>query len=144
VSHSDATAIPVDVEETTIVTIELTTPLDITGVIERKSWYAAGTAIKSDLASDRGYRINVDNPKSVQTATLRVGVQRDGGLGGPLSGTFNGNPFKIDAGWADEINKLFTTIEVKLPLDFVAKDNSLKIDDRDGMTITSVHIVTDQ
>lgn len=144
VSHSDATAFPVDVEETTIITIELTRPLEITGAIKRKSWYAAGTAIKSDTASDRGYAIKIDHPESVQAATLMIGVQRDGGLGGPLSGTFNGKPFKVNSSWADEINQLFATVEVELPVDFVAKENSLKIDARDGMTITSLHIVTNQ
>jgi hypothetical protein len=144
VAHEDATAIPVDVEETTIVTIELAKPLQISGSIERKSWYAAGTAIKSNTAADQGYEIQVDDAKSVQAVTLVIGVHRDGGLGGPLSGTFNGKPFHVDASWASELNHLFAPVRIRIPADFLATTNRVKIDPRDGLTITSVHLVTDR
>jgi agarase len=144
VAHTDATSIPIDVEETTIVTIELTEPLAIAGTLEKKSHYAAGTAIKSVAASKDGFAIRVDDTGSVQSAKLIVGVQRKGGLGGPLSGTFNGKPFKVKAAWASEFNNLFASIDVKLPIDLLAADNTLKIDQRDGLTITSVHIETEK
>ena len=144
VAHTDATSIPIDVEETTIVTIELTEPLAIAGTLEKKSHYAAGTAIKSVAASKDGFAIRVDDTGSVQSAKLIVGVQRKGGLGGPLSGTFNGKPFKVKAAWASEFNNLFASIDVKLPIALLAADNTLKIDQRDGLTITSVHIETEK
>jgi len=143
-SHADASAIPVDVEETTIVTIELTEPLKIGGTLERTSSYAAGTAIKSDAAFERGYTIYVDDPDSVQAATLVIGVHRDGGLDGSLSGTFNGNRFNVDASWAGEFNNLFAPIKVMLPVEALAETNRVKVDARDGLTITSVHISTDR
>jgi len=143
VSHADASAIPVDVEETTIVTIELTEPLNIGGTVERSSSYAAGTAIKSDVAFERGYTIHVDDPGSVQAATLVIGVHRNGGLDGSLSGTFNGMPFTADADWASEFNNLFAPIKVALPVEVLSKTNRVKVAARDGSTITSVHISTE-
>ncbi len=143
ISHADATDIPVDVEETTILTLELADPLTIKGAIERKSWYAAETALKSDAPHDEGHMISIDDSDTVQSATLMIGVQRDGGLGGALAGTFNGRPFTIRSRWADEFNKLFATVAVAIPAGWVARENRVRIDARAGLTITSVHVVTD-
>ncbi len=143
VAHADASAIPVDVEETTIVTINLTRPLKIGGFIERTTSYAAGTATRSDIALERGYTIHVDDPDSIQAATLVIGVQRDGGLGGSLSGKLNGKRFNVDADWAREFNNLFAPINVTLPVEQLAETNRVEVDSRDGLTITSVHISTD-
>jgi hypothetical protein len=143
-SHTDASALPVDVEETTVVTVRLTEPLRIDGTIDRTSSYAAGTAIKSKVASERGYTIHIANPSTVQAATLVIGVHRDGGLGGPLSGTFNGRPFHVDARWAGEFNNLLAPIQVVMPVGALAETNRVKVDARDGLTITSVHITTDR
>ncbi len=144
VLHADASAISVDVEETTIVTIQLKEPLRIGGTIERTSSYAAGTAIDSEAAFECGYSIRIANPTTVRAATLVVGVHRDGGLGGPLSGTINGRPFRVDASWAGEFNSLFAPIQVVLPVDALAEMNRVKVDAREGLTITSVHITTDR
>ena len=135
--------IPVDVEETTLLECQLRTPLQIEEIIERRSRYAAGTAMHTKNIPPSGYEILVDDRDSVERATLVVGVYRQGGLGGPLTGTFNGKPFKINATWAQDSKELFTPIEVPLPEKLLRTRNQLKLQPRDGLVITSVKIVTD-
>jgi hypothetical protein len=79
----------------------------------------------------------------LETATLAVGVHRTGGLGGPLSGTFNGQRFQGDPKWANELQHLFATIEIDIPVDQIRGNNEIRIDARDGLTITSVHLKTE-
>ena len=80
----------------------------------------------------------------MKSATLVIGVPRDGGLGGPLSGTFNGRPFKPNVVWANEFNSLFAPVRIRLPLDILNETNTLKLEPKAGLTITSMHISTDR
>lgn len=141
---ADLAAIPVDVEETTIVTIRLERPLTIRGRLRRDTRYAPGTAIKTDDPSLGGWTIDVERPGALRAATLVIGVHREGGLGGPLVGKFNGHPVKIAADWADEFHHLFAPIEVPLPVEQLERTNHFELEPRDGLTVTSVSIVTER
>lgn len=144
VTHANASAIPVDVEETTIVTFELPRPLQISGKTQRQAFYAKGTAISSHADGDLEFTVKMDKPDEVTSATLVVGVHRDGGLDQPLSGTINGGRFVVDATWAREFNNLFAPIRIRISPEQLQPSNTVKIDSMDGLTITSVHIDTHQ
>lgn len=81
---------------------------------------------------------------AVKSATLVIGVHRDSGLGGPLSGTFNGRLFKLNVAWTNEFNNLFAPIRIQLPVDVLTETNTLRLEPKAGLTITSVHISTDR
>ncbi len=84
-------------------------------------------------------------PKSnLAVSTQEPHVYRAGGLGGPLSGTFNGRPFKLKLVWANEFNNLFAPVRIPLTLDVLSETNTLKLAPKEGLTITSVHISTDR
>lgn len=146
VKHNDATNIPVDVEETTIVTLNLDSPLALEPqVVLRESWYAPGTAVKVDKAEVTDFNIKIiDNVELVTKATLKIGVQRDGGFGGRLACDFNGAPFALEADWANDMNKLFATIEVEVSPKLIGKVNTLKITKRAGLTVAVVQLVTEK
>lgn len=140
----DLSRVEVDVEESTVVTVNLTEPLEIEGSINRTTSYAPGTAIKSHEVPAEGYRINVANPDEIRRAVVNVGVFREGGLGGVLSGTINGHAIESEAKWANEFNHLFGTVSIEVPASHVREENTIKIEPRDGLTITSVNLVTDR
>lgn len=145
IPHNDGKSIPVDVEETTIVTIKLESPLNIQQpATQRQRWFATGTAVKSKDAADANFEIKIsDDPTKIEKAVLHVGVQREGGLGGPLNCAFNGTPLVFRADWANEINHLFATIKVEIDPARLAMENKVTIRGRDGLTITSVHLATE-
>jgi agarase len=144
VGHADASAIPVDVEETTIVTLNLEQPLDTQGTSERKTHYAAGTALDSKATADHEFNIQVDNAANIQSAKLVVGIQRKGGLQKPLAVNVNGNAISIDNESVKDCNNLFASLSVNLRTDQLKDSNAITIDPQDGLTITSVHLVTQQ
>ena len=149
VSPKDATAIPVDVEETTIVTVNLKSALRLSKPVNRQSWYANGTAIKTNANKGAEFKITLGGKDAkfkktdVKKATLHVGVYREGGLGGPLAGELNGTPFTLSAAWADDMKQLFGTIKVELDPAKLSTENRIKVAGRDGLTITSVHLVAE-
>ena len=138
-----AASISVDVEETTLVTFQLNQPLKIQAMIRRDKWFAPGTAMHTKDVSKSGFEIQVDETENIESAELVVGVYRQGGLGGKLTGEFNGKPFKVNADWAQDSKELFTPIRIPLPVKHLQKRNRLKIDPRKGLVITSIKIVTD-
>lgn len=146
VAHDNASAVPVDVEETTIVTLELEAPLKISGKpVLTQSWFAAGTAVKSSEAAKKGFKIEFEGDlNEVKRVFLRVGVQRDGGFGGRLRCDFNGAPVALGGDWADEMNKLFGTIEIEIDRGLLGKENLFRVSERDGLTFTVVQLVTQQ
>lgn len=148
-THESGDAIPVDVEETTIVSLNLKSEIQPAPLpLIRENWFAAGTAIKSNPGSGNEFLISVNHSSKersskIESATLHIGVQREGGLGGPISGSINGSTFQSKSEWADQMNHLFGTIQVPLDTNTIRPDNKIFISGREGLTITSVHLETE-
>jgi len=139
---ADLAAVPIDVEETTIITLQFAAPLEGLGLTHREFWYAAETARKPAELPD-GVELAVQNLEELRSARLVVGVQREGGLT-KLNGTFNGRPFVIESEWTSDMNHLFAPLQVDLPIDQLQARNVVKVDPVDGLTITSLHVVTER
>ena len=140
----NTSTIPIDVEETTIVTLNLTQPAKPVGTVLRQRNYANGTAIKAAAAREETIEIEIDDSQDVSAATLVIGVARTGGLGGPVKGTFNGKPFESKAAWAQEFNNLFAPVRIAMRPADLNSQNRVTIDVPDGTTITSVYLETDR
>jgi len=139
----DLSAVEVEVEETTLVTIELEQPLKVEQTMRRDFHYAAETAVKTKEAPQDGFVVSIPNSNSIEKARLVIGLHRDGGLKGPLDLTFNGKSALTNQKWAAEIKNLFEPIAVNIPVSMIKETNRVKIGAQDGLTITSIHMETD-
>ncbi|TWT71378.1 beta-agarase [Crateriforma conspicua] len=140
--HSvDASKIPVDVNETTVIRLLLPQPLTPAGTLVMDRNYAHATAIKSDGQS-KTFRINVTDAAHVKHAKLIVGVHRSGGITEPLAVQINGTPVSIDTGDADEFSEFFAPLDAAILPSLIQQENQIDIVAQPGTTITSVQLQT--
>lgn len=139
----DAAAVPVDVNETTIVRFALPEELTLSPrtTLQQKRWYAGETAVKSQ-SDALEFPVTVENHQKVRKAQLLIGVHRNGGLTEPLSVSVNGTEVAVDSGDAGEFSEFFAPLDANFPADILKKENSVSIQSQEGTTITSVQILT--
>jgi agarase len=136
----DAAAVPVDVNETTVIRLALAKPLKPTKSLEQERHYAAETAIKSD-GSAQSFAIKVKSPQDIASAKLIIGAHRRG-LTEPLKVTLNGEPIEIDMGDASEFTEFFAPLDASIPVSLLKDNNVIKVAAQKGATITSVQLIT--
>lgn len=141
-SIADLAAVPVDVEETTILTLTLSDVPPASMALERTSHYAAGTARPATPDSD-AFRIAIANTTEVAHAELVIGIAREGGLSAPLAATLNGQTLEITSDWAIGFDHLMAPVRITIDPESLAESNTVRITPQDGLTITSVHLETD-
>ena len=140
--HSvDVSAVPVDVNETTVVRLPLSRPLKPSGTLQLDRWYASETAVATS-GKPSSFRVNVDDAKSVESAKLIIGIHRGGGITKPLAVTVNETPITVDTGDASEFSEFFAPLDAALPASILQGSNHITIEAQDGTTITSVQIET--
>lgn len=133
--------VSIDPEETTIVELNLPKPLQVSDQpLVVKNSFVAQTAVTSNEANSM--QVQVDDLSNAISATIHIGVQRQGGLAAPLSGTINGHAFKIDNTDQRAVPHLFECLKTELPIAQLKKSNIVAFDGQDGLTITSVRIET--
>lgn len=137
----DAMAIPVDVNETTVVRLALSKPLNPQGTLQQDRWFAHETAVSSG-AEPVALQIIVGSPEQVKSAQLIIGVHRGGGITEPLAVKMNGTPIIVDAGDASEFTEFFAPLDAAVPASVLLSDNKIEIIAQKGTTITSVQLVT--
>ncbi|MEM7601768.1 MAG: beta-agarase, partial [Verrucomicrobiota bacterium] len=79
----DAAAIPLDVNETTVIRFPLASPLAPAGQLEMNRWYGHETAVKSN-GEPLSFRVAIENHDSTKRSQLILGVHRLGGITEPL------------------------------------------------------------
>lgn len=140
--HSvDVSAIPVDVNETTVIRLALPAPLKPSGMLTQERLYAADTAVKS-VGESQSFEIKVVGPETIAAAKLVIGVHRRGGLTQQLQVLVNGAPVTVDMGDADEFTEFFAPLETALPTSLLRDGNVVEVTAQTGTTITSVQLVT--
>ena len=137
----DASAIPVDVNETTVIRLEMPQPLKLKGQLRMSRWYATRTAVPAS-GDSQSFDVAVVNSQPLQSARLMIGVHRRGGLSEPFKVTVNGSPVEVALGDASEFSEFFATLDANLPTSVVRDKNRIKVTAQNGATITSVHLVT--
>ncbi len=137
----DAAAIPVDVNETTVIRLSLNKPLELSGELELNRWYAHETAIKSTGDAIR-FPIKVDNEGELKSAKLLLGLHRRGGISEPVQVTINGTAVEIETGDANEFSEFFAPLDAAVPVDVLRANNGVVVTCQDGTTITSVQLLT--
>lgn len=134
-------AVPVDVNETTIIRLHLGKPLAPQSSVDHRRSYANTTAVKSD-GNPLPFEVIVPDAKSVRSAKLVVGVHRRGGVTEPVNVVLNGESVAVDAGDANEFTEYFAPLDASVPVSLVQDKNKLVIETQAGTTITSVQLVT--
>jgi len=137
----EVTAIPVDVNETTVIRLTLPEPLAPAGKLRMERWYSPETAVKS-TGGVSSFKVQVGKPQAVASAKFVLGLHRGGGMSEPVSVTLNGTPVPLPLGDADEFSEFFAPIGVSVPVDLLKKENVIEIQAQAGTTMTSVQLVT--
>jgi hypothetical protein len=137
----DAAAVPVDVNETTVVRLILDKPLAPSRALQLDRWYATDTAIESD-GKPVSFGVKVDAPEAVEQVRLIIGVHRGGGVTEPLVAILNGTPITVDTGDAHEFTEFFAPLDAAVRASLVRGNNKIDVTAQDGATITSVQLVT--
>jgi len=137
----DAAAVPVDVNETTVIQLTLAEPLSPAEPHELKRWFAHQTAVKSS-GEPANFSVAIEKPDTVKKSQLLVGVHRAGGISEPLEAIVNGTAITIDTGDANEFSEFFAPLDADLPAKLLKAKNEVIIEAQEGTTITSVQIVT--
>ena len=137
----DVGAVPVDVNETTIIRLALDKPLTPSRKLQQERWYATETAVPA-AGQSMSFDVKVVDPATVDSARLIVGVHRRGGVNEPLVATVNGTSINIDTGDAGEFTEFFAPLDAVVPVSVVRGDNTIEIEPQEGATITSVQLMT--
>ena len=137
----DPVAIPVDVNETTVIRLLLDKPLVPSGTLQLDRWYATETAVKSN-GEPASFEVNVNNPDSVEQARLIIGVHRTGGVTEPIAVDVNGTLIPVKTGDAHEFTEFFAPLDAEIPASLLRDSNRVVITAQEGTTITSVQFQT--
>ncbi|QDT08206.1 Beta-porphyranase A precursor [Planctomycetes bacterium K23_9] len=139
----DVAAVPVDVNETTVLRLTLASPLTPTATLQMDRWFATKTAVKSE-GEVQSFDVGVKDFEAVDSAKLIVGVHRGGGVTEPLLVSINGTPIKVDSGDAAEFSEFFAPLDARVPVTLIQANNLIDINAQKGTTITSVQLVTNR
>jgi agarase len=141
----DPAAVPVDVNETTIVHLEIAKPLNPQKVLQLQRAYATATAVKV-TEKQRGqpldYQIDDVASGSIKSAKLIIGIHRSGGLTKPLEVEFNGETIDVDTGDSNEFSEFFAPLDAIVPARVIKPNNRITIKAQPNTTVTSVQLVT--
>ena len=137
----DAAAIPVDVNETTVVRLKLDQELTPAKKLVMQRHYATATAVKSQ-GDPLTFDVNIGEANNLAAARVVIGVHRGGGITRPLSVRIKGTSVGIDAGDAAEFSEFFAPLDAKVDPSIIRGENRLQITAQPGTTITSVQLVS--
>jgi len=137
----DIAAIPVDVNETTVIRLQLEKALEPSATLQMDRLYAAETAVPS-AGEQLAFNIDVAKPDTVKSSRLLVGMHRLGGITEPLKVEVNGTAITVDLGDANEFSEFFAPLDAAVPASILVESNDVKITAQAGATVTSVQLVT--
>ena len=129
-------AVPLEVGETTIVTLTLTRELSPEGTIEQRSYFSDKTVQPTTTE----HTIDIGAVAKISKAMVVVGLQNSGGLDAPIRGTINGHPFEHDTGWASGVKDFFEQAYIEVPADQLQPKNTIRFDRIDSTTLTEVQL----
>lgn len=134
-------AIPVDVNETTIVRLHPSGKINPGKTLFLNRWYAPQTATKSSGEPIR-FNLSVRDPEAIQTATLIVGLHRRGGIQKPVEVSINGHQITIEPKDAAEFSEFFAPLRANVPSSWIRNQNRISVTTEKETTITSVQLET--
>ncbi|MEO2000565.1 MAG: beta-agarase [Pirellulales bacterium] len=134
-------AVPVDVNETTVIRLIPKKKIQPTQGAHQNRHYARETAIKS-TGEPIPFMITTTQDTHAAEAQLVIGVHRRDGITTPLKATINQSTVRMDAGDADEFTDFFAPLTAKVPVSALQTTNTITVTAQPGTTITSVQLIT--
>lgn len=137
----DPAAVPVDVNETTLIKIVLPTPLKPVGTLRQERWYATETAVMPE-GRPGIFVVRVEQPDDIHSAKCVLGFHRRGGLTDSLTATVNGTPVRFDLSKMADFDEFFAPLEATVPASAIRAENEIILHTQQGTTVTSVQLCT--
>jgi agarase len=134
-------AIPVDVNETTVIHLVPKKKIQPTQGVHQNRYYARKTVVKS-TGKPILFKITTPQGASATQARLVIGVHRTGGLDTPLKTMINETLLTIDVGDAAEFTDFFAPLTVPVPPSALQEINTITVMAQPGTTVASVQLVT--
>jgi agarase len=138
----DLKQIPLGVDVTCILEIQLDQVPDINLIFDETSHYARQTAVKVDGSATLDIPVSGDH--SVAEAVLRVGLYRAGGFSKPVFIALNGaERHAVDLSWSEGIPQFLDFIEMPICPENISAENRVVIEiPESGGTVTAAKIIT--
>jgi len=134
-------AVPLEVEESCVLRIELAGSVKPKETALLRSFHAPQTAVATD--GNFVVKLPEDALKALDQTELVVGLFRRGGLDQAFTAFVNGTEIEHHVPWANGMSELFAPVRVPVPAGTVKADNTIRFDRLPaGTTITSVHLET--
>ena len=135
----DLNAIPVDVNETTVIHLMTKKNIQPSGTLYLQRQYATQTAVKSE-GTPLTFSVHAPEPERITSAKLVIGIHRTGGVTSPIEATINSTPVTVDTGNAGEFSDFFAPLTAKVLPSLLRNKNTVTVKVQPGSTVTSIHI----
>jgi hypothetical protein len=133
------TAVPLGVDGTCILEIELDRAPVPTTTLEEISSYAPQTAVEANAPVS--FEIKAPEVAAVG-ARLRVGLHREGGFSTPVRVDINGETHVVDVSWSAGIPHFLDTIEIPVNPEKIEPINRVVVrPEESGATVTAVKMI---
>ncbi len=134
-------AVPVDVNETTVIRLIPKKKIQPTQGAHQNRHYARETAIKS-TGEPIPFTITTTQDTHAAEVQLVIGVHRRDGITTPLIATINQSTVRMDVGDAGEFTDFFAPLTAKVPVSALQTTNTITVTAQPETTITSVQLIT--
>ena len=134
-------AVPVDVNETTVIRLIPKKKIEPTQGAHQNRHYARETAVKS-TGEPIPFMITTAKETDVAEVQLVIGVHRRDGITTPLRATINQSTVTMDAGDTEEFTDFFAPLTAQVPVSALQATNTITVTAQPGTTITSVQLIT--
>lgn len=132
-------AVPLGVDGTCILEIELDQTLTLEKQLHEQAYFAAEIAMAMDENADFKMELPV---QPYEAASLHVGLYKEGGFTEPISIEFNGVVQQIDVQWSAGIPRYLDVVPVSLSPTWIKAENEIRILSNElGVTVTSLKLV---
>jgi agarase len=130
--------VPLGVDGTCILELELDREPEVTKTAAEASFYAPQTAVEAEASAN--FHITVPKEPAA-AAVLRVGLHRSGGFNKPVTVEFNGEEQAVDLAWSAGIPHFLDYVEVPVDPEKILPVNRVQIQaGESGATVTSVKL----
>ena len=135
----ELSAVPLGVDGTCILEIELDQELTLEKQLHEQAFFAPEIAV--EIEENTPFHIEVP-VQPYEAASLHVGLYKEGGFAEPISIEFNGEIQQINVQWSAGIPRYLDMITVPLSTEWIEAENQIRIlTDALGVTVTSLKLV---
>ncbi|MEM1107842.1 MAG: hypothetical protein AAGH99_04045 [Planctomycetota bacterium] len=138
-------AVSLAAEETSVVKITLTRPIEPEQTLTQNRYYGSETLMAT--GEPRSLKISapeLSDTASVESAVLRVALQKENGFANPLKVKFNDRTIEVDLSESQGIRNYDTVKEIEIPADAIRPENTVVLNQQEegGVMASAVLLLT--